>query len=173
MISFILLLFSTLTMVAPEHQKESIMEEFLPTWDRACNYTLEVIKSMPEEHFDFKPTEDVMSFKEQIVHITGNLYSLSGRYITEEKVPKQNKLVDSYTKKDLIIEIEEAFNLVRSNAQKMNDANSLKKIKFFSGEMLSKKDVFGVMRDHMTHHRSQMITYLRINNIKPPQYVGW
>jgi uncharacterized damage-inducible protein DinB len=30
-----------------------------------------------------------------------------------------------------------------------------------------------LMHDHHTHHRGQIIVYLRLNGLKPPKYVGW
>ncbi|MEM6517680.1 MAG: DinB family protein, partial [Bacteroidota bacterium] len=36
--------------------------------------------------------------------------------------------------------------------------------------------VFKIMNftiDHVTHHRGQATIYLRMNGIKPPDYIGW
>ncbi|NJL74904.1 MAG: hypothetical protein HC892_07620 [Saprospiraceae bacterium] len=30
-----------------------------------------------------------------------------------------------------------------------------------------------LMNDHLTHHRAQMIVYLRLKDVQPPKYVGW
>ncbi len=57
------------------NQNPSFSQEFLPFWSRDCNYTLEVTKLIPENKLDFKATEDVMTFSEQILHIISNLAS--------------------------------------------------------------------------------------------------
>jgi len=30
-----------------------------------------------------------------------------------------------------------------------------------------------LLNDHQTHHRGQLVVYLRLNGIKPPAYIGW
>jgi hypothetical protein len=59
-------------------------KEYHAVWQRAVGYTLEVAEAMPEEKYDFKPAEESMTFREQMVHIAQNLSFLSSR-ITGEK----------------------------------------------------------------------------------------
>ncbi len=51
---------------------ENFLKEFEKKWENAKNYTLELVESMPEEHLEFKPTPEIMSFKEQCAHIVKN-----------------------------------------------------------------------------------------------------
>ncbi|OYY03206.1 MAG: DinB family protein, partial [Sphingobacteriia bacterium 35-40-5] len=30
-----------------------------------------------------------------------------------------------------------------------------------------------LIQDHQTHHRAQLIVYLRLNMLNPPNYTGW
>ncbi len=84
-----------------------------------------------------------------------------------------NSAKNEYSKEELTNKLNAAFEYIRSTAQNLGDEEAAEKVFFFTGAMLSKKEVLGVMRDHITHYHSQMITYLRLNNIKPPSYVGW
>ena len=45
-------------------------------------------------------------------------------------------------------------------------------VDFFAGPM-SKRQILTLLNDHYTHHRGQIIVYLRMNDIKPPRYRGW
>ncbi|RYY32777.1 MAG: hypothetical protein EOP46_18130 [Sphingobacteriaceae bacterium] len=45
-------------------------------------------------------------------------------------------------------------------------------VSFFAGPK-TKLQIINLISDHQTHHRAQMIVYLRLNSIKPPDYVGW
>jgi uncharacterized damage-inducible protein DinB len=45
-------------------------------------------------------------------------------------------------------------------------------IDFFAGPM-KKRRVFFLLTDHVTHHRGQLVVYLRLNDITPPRYRGW
>ncbi len=45
-------------------------------------------------------------------------------------------------------------------------------VSFFAGPM-NKLQIINLLNDHQTHHRAQMLVYLRLNGIKPPDYIGW
>ena len=45
-------------------------------------------------------------------------------------------------------------------------------VQFFAGPM-SKRQILVLMNDHLTHHRGQMIVYVRLKGVKPPAYKGW
>lgn len=38
---------------------------------------------------------------------------------------------------------------------------------------MSKLQFINLLNDHQTHHRGQMMVYLRLNGIQPPEYMGW
>ncbi len=38
---------------------------------------------------------------------------------------------------------------------------------------MNKLQINNPMQDHQTHHRAQLLNYLRLNGIKPPAYIGW
>ncbi len=143
----------------------------LKTWEGAISYTLEVAKAMPKELYSFKATGEEMTFAEQLQHITSNLYGLGSRFI-EEKGSVGSVTISS--EKEIVIEeLEKSFNYVRQMISDRTESDWLKEVTFFTGELLTKEQVLGVMRDHMTHHRAQLVVYLRLNNITPPRYRGW
>ena len=61
----------------------------------AKSYTLAIADKLAEEKYDFKPVNEEMSYKEQLVHIGENIYWLSSTYIKEEPNPLNGKKVNS------------------------------------------------------------------------------
>ena len=53
------------------------------------------------------------------------------------------------------------------------DAESIPKEFAFAGKKLNKIQFLNLIQDHQAHHRAQLIVYLRLNQLKPPAYVGW
>ena len=51
-------------------------------------------------------------------------------------------------------------------------ANLSDTVKFFAGPM-SKLQIINLLSDHQTHHRGQLLVYLRLFGLTPPKYVGW
>lgn len=52
-------------------------------------------------------------------------------------------------------------------------ATSLTKEFDWSGRKLNKIQFLNLIQDHQTHHRAQLLVYLRLNNLTPPRYSGW
>jgi uncharacterized damage-inducible protein DinB len=55
---------------------------------------------------------------------------------------------------------------------KMNTGQMDEKVKFFAGP-ITRRQILILMHDHQTHHLGQLIVYLRLKGIKPPDYIGW
>ncbi len=126
---------------------------------------------MPEEKYHFKPTERQMSFQEQLLHIRENMIWLSETYFATKKHKKAQKITPT-SKKDIIKELDSAFNNVSKIIKLVNLEDLKTEVAFFAGPK-SKLQILNLLQDHVTHHRGQLIVYLNLNTIKPPKYSGW
>ena len=147
--------------------------DFLPVWNRAVEYTFAVAEAMPEEHYHDKPTPEVFSFGEQLIHIAGNLLWLNNTYIKGEPLDAIDTKAEGKTKEEIVHHLKEAVDQVTQTMYKLAENEENDSVRFFNDMTFNKKRIFLLMRDHMTHHRAQMILYLRMNGIEPPKYVGW
>lgn len=166
---FILFAFFYLTTIMAQQITPKLA--FLEKWENSKNYLLKIAEAMPESTYDYKPTEREMSFKEQLLHIKGNMEWLSTSYFTETEY-KKNKNDSSKSKAETITELETAFDYVIQIIKKTPDENLKETVEFFAGPK-SKLQILNLLQDHVTHHRGQLIVYLNLNEIKPPQYTGW
>lgn len=151
-------------------QDESIAA-FLEKWQNSKIYLLEIAKAMPEEKYNYKPTEREMSFSEQLLHIKGNMDWLSTSYFTNEKFDKK-KEENLYSKEEIILMLEKSFEATYELIKNTKPKNLKDKVAFFAGPK-TKLQVLNLLQDHVTHHRGQLIVYLNLNEITPPKYVGW
>lgn len=140
----------------------------------AKEYTLKLAEIMPESNYDFKPVADEMSFKEQIVHIGKNLYWLSSTFISETPDLNKNQSViaKDLTKDQVIDFVAGAYEFAGQAIMNLR-SESLSKEFAFSGKKLNKFQFLNLIQDHQTHHRAQLIVYLRLNMLNPPNYTGW
>jgi len=51
------------------------------------------------------------------------------------------------------------------------DPNRLEERQDYFGADRTKMQILILLADHVTHHRGQMLVYLRLNGLKPPRYV--
>lgn len=151
--------------------QNATMDAFLEKWNNSKSYLLEVAKAMPEDLYDYKPTEREMSFGEQLIHIKGNMEWLSTAYFTEKEYVK-NKEEKYVSKAATIALLETSFDAVYEIIKKSDPKLLDTPVKFFAGPK-TKLQILNLLQDHVTHHRGQLLVYLNLNDIEPPKYVGW
>jgi len=143
------------------------------------DYTLSIGELMPKEKYDFRPTEEVRSFAEQLKHI-GIILDNQGKNVTKFKQfdtkesIAENKAYEkkSLSKKEILTNLSASFDNIISSISSMDDETLNKKYSFpFAPKnMQSMRTITMFIRDHITHHRAQAIVYLRLNNIEPTFY---
>lgn len=158
-------------------QQDPWLADLSSKWTNAQKYSLETANQMPEANYSFKPTSEEMSFGEQLVHTASNMVWLSSSYLTTEKPPVLlidfKKLEASKMSKSQILDVlTQSFEYAGKAIQNAEPSKLGEEVKFFAGP-LSRRRILLLLHDHVTHHRGQMIVYLRLNNIKPARYVGW
>lgn len=147
------------------------IQDFKKKWKNAADYTIELAESMPEEFYDFKPTADQQTFKEQLLHMVTNMNWLSSAYLGGEKIDSDLKSTD-YSKEEIILILKNGYDLALQAVNNFKSESLEENVDFFAGEM-NKRQILTLMNDHSTHHRGQLIVYLRLKGIKPPRYRGW
>jgi uncharacterized damage-inducible protein DinB len=173
------LLFSLLIGVNTFAQNQSpFIKDALSKWKGMKSYTLAVAEAMPEDKFAYKPTPEEMTFGFQFVHMAGNMYFLSAKLIRGIAPPVDiNSLLAKVTegkmsKKEIMELISNAFDYAEATIAQMTDKTLEEELDYWGGHSTKRKIVF-LLNDHQTHHRGQLIVYLRLNGIKPPAYIGW
>lgn len=158
--------------ILPQLQSQTpLVQELTQKWQNAAEYTLEVAKAMPADKYDFRPTSEVMRFGEQLLHMTVNMNWLGNQYLGA--TPHSISEFEDITKKETIIKIlEEGLENAREAMTNITAEELDETVEFFAGPM-TKRQIIHLMHDHFTHHRGQLVVYLRLNGITPPRYVGW
>jgi uncharacterized damage-inducible protein DinB len=152
-------------------QQITVKSAFLEKWENSKNYLIEMAEAMPEENYNFKPTEREMSFSEQLLHIKQNMDWLSTSYFTKKDYKKEENSIQK-SKSEIISELKKSFDTVLEIVKNTPEENLQETVEFFAGPK-SKLQILNLLQDHVTHHRGQLIVYLNLKNVKPPKYVGW
>lgn len=160
-------------------QPSDFHESFAATLKNAKAYTLEVAENMPAEDYTFKPHDSVRTFGEQMAHIAMSSKLLNTMFIKGEQVDfnpaegaKMEKAVGA-SKEECIKLLSANFDEIIVTIEGMND-DDLQETFIFGfapgKPELTKEQGFLFIRDHITHHRGQAITTLRIKGHKAPSY---
>lgn len=156
----------------PMQSQDLTIPTFLEKWENSRDYLLAVAEAMPEEKFDFRPTDRQMEFREQLLHIKSNMDWLAANYFGAEKASGNSNGRDTLSKAETLEILKIAFDRVSRVLQHTASSALSEEVDFFTGTK-TKLQILNLLQDHVSHHRGQLIVYLNLNNIKPPKYVGW
>ncbi len=155
-----------LSAMAADAPKPAHADMFMSHWKTAGDYTLAIAEQMPAESYGFKPVPEEMSFAEQLIHIAevnAELLSmLTGDKFAEAKPATLDK--DSVLKY-----VRASFDWTNAEIGKLTDEEIQKSYKM-EGSSMSGHEVLMLAWNHTTHHRGQLIVYLRLKGIKPTDY---
>lgn len=158
---------------AQNSENDTFRQEFLELWDRSEAYSLAVLDAAGDSLLSYKPQEDMQSFAELFVHMSQTIRSLSFSYLDEERVFSVPRSVIGLNNQDIEEITIRAFAHIRAIINELPDQELDQNITFFSGDEFSKRHVLRVLHTHNAHHRAQCATYLRMNDIVPPRFIGW
>jgi uncharacterized damage-inducible protein DinB len=172
---FIFLFFIAIFFIAPfrssaQTNSDSLLAQLNRKWANAKVYALKMAGLMPEEYYDFKPVPEEMSFRQQLLHIADNIRWLTSAYLFVPKTTVNDSLAKN--KASVIKILSDAYDLGTAAHQNLSDKQLDEIVPFFAGPM-TRRQILILMHDHQTHHLGQLIVYLRLKGIKPPDYVGW
>jgi uncharacterized damage-inducible protein DinB len=143
-------------------------------WTRARDYTKEYLDAMPEDGVGLKPTPDIRSFAEQMLHLaSGNFgFAATAAGITNPYDPRQGKNLEKMdefkTKAALTKIVIESYDFVINAIKGMDVKKMDENVKFFRFDM-TRAVALNKGFEHQTHHRGQTTIYLRLKGVKPPQ----
>ncbi|CAN5640312.1 hypothetical protein BH10BAC3_BH10BAC3_10550 [soil metagenome] len=168
---FILFLFALNTATA-QNIDTLFLNASISKLQNSKEYTLKVAKLMPEEKYGFKPVPDEMSFGEQLLHISANLNWLTSSYITNIKGPVTKAATQVQKKEEVIQVLSKTYDFAISALKSFEASHLADTVSFFACPK-TKLQIINLISDHQTHHRAQLLVYLRLNGIEPPEYIGW
>jgi hypothetical protein len=123
-------------------QEEIFIAQYLERLENSREHLLLVAETMPEDKYGFKATPESMTFAENLMHIGWAMDWHS------------ESLMGGRDARD--------WNTDTSQLDDELDYFGLKR---------TKRQVLLLLADHITHHRGQMLVYMRLNGLKPPRYV--
>ena len=155
-------------------QQDRFIEDFLERLENSRNYLILVAESMPEEHYGFKATPESLSFEENLMHIgfamDWHCQSLLGGRESRDWTTDTIYKPGNKSKEEMIATINKTF-AETIGFMKQFDPGQLEMELDYFGLKRSKRQIFLLLADHITHHRGQMLVSMRLKGLVPPRYV--
>ena len=155
-------------------QESDFIKEYLERLENSRKYLILVAETMPEDKYGFKATPESLSFEENLMHIAWAMdwhsQSLMGGREARDWNTDTELKVDNKSKEEMIATINRTFDITIEFIQNFDIAKLEERLDYFGSDR-TKRQVLMLLADHITHHRAQMLVYMRLNAIKPPRYV--
>ncbi len=147
-------------------QQDSFTKDYLDRLENSRKYLILVAETMPEDKYDFRASPESLTFAENLMHIGYAIdwhsqSLLGGRESRDWKTDTIFKVANK-SKKEMIATID----LI-----KQFDTTQFDDELDYFGLNRTKRQIFLLLADHVTHHRAQMLVYMRLNGLVPPRYV--
>jgi uncharacterized damage-inducible protein DinB len=167
--SFLVLMFVSTSAFSQFTQSEMLTE-----WQRAKTYTKAYLDAMPEDGYGFKPTPEIRSFAQQMLHLADANYLFS--FIASGKQNPIGETLQTHnvaektfstTKESVSKTVMDSYDWMINILQGMTPAQMQEIIKFHNQD-ITRSGIFGKAFEHQTHHRGQTTVYLRLKGVTPP-----
>ena len=151
---------------------DDIKSQLAIDWQRAKDYTVEYLNTMPADKYSSKAVDSLRSFANQMLHLaTANVFLMANAtngkplpwasFGLEKRPTAQSKDSVMYY---VTTSYDYCMNAVKnSDTQKWGEKTSIFGFETTRFAMMQKTF------EHQTHHRGQTTIYIRLQNIKPPQ----
>jgi len=133
---------------------------------------ISIVAAMPEDKYDFRPTKEVRSFREMVVHLVSDNYTHLG-YVAGKSKEDSDKLAEKYknikTRAELLGALRDSYDYGDKILAGLNDQNAMDKVTAMRGEHTNRVGaVLEAFEDQMDHY-GNLVVYLRLNGIVPPE----
>jgi uncharacterized damage-inducible protein DinB len=151
---------------------DDIKAQLVKEWQRAKDYTIEYLNTMPANKYSFKAQDSIRSFAQQMLHLATANY-----FLTSQATGAQMPATISFTlesrasaasKDSVMYFITNSYDFA-ANAVKNSDASKWGESRKIFGFETTQFGLLLKAFEHQTHHRGQTTIYIRLQGIKPPQ----
>jgi uncharacterized damage-inducible protein DinB len=145
--------------------------DIVKEWERARAYTKEYLDAMSETGYALKPTPEMRSFAEQMLHLSDGNYAFASAVSGVKSPYGQGELekTSDKSKANVTKLVLGSYDFVIENAKKLTSAQLGETAKLFGSFEMTKQLALAKVFEHQTHHRGQTTVYLRLAGVKPPQ----
>jgi len=155
-------------------QQDAFIKDYIERLENSRNYLILVAEEMPEDAYKYRASPESMSFAENLLHI-GYAMDWHSQSLLGERKPRDWATdtifkVSDKSKKEMIATVDKTFDETIL-LLKQFDTTQLDVTLDYFGLHRTKRQIFLLLADHITHHRGQMLVYMRLNGLVPPRYV--
>jgi len=166
-------LFLNLKTHAQSLNSGDIKAQLTADWQRAKEYTMEYLNTMPPGKYGAKATDSTRSFAQQMLHLAVANVFLMSTATGDKPLPWVSFGLENSTtaqNKDSVVYYAMAsYDFCKNAVQNSDPEKWGEKVNVFGRFETTRFAMMQKTFEHQTHHRGQTTIYIRLQEIKPPQ----
>jgi uncharacterized damage-inducible protein DinB len=149
----------------PSFSATSFLTPVKATWDSTRNLVTGIVEVMPEDKYDFRPTPNVRTFRDNVIHLVAENYLFFGRVAGENLGnPAQNLK----SRDELIKALRESYDYGAKVWAGLTEEKALEMIEVRGQKVQRWSAILGAIQDNMNHY-GNLVVYARLNGLVPPR----
>jgi uncharacterized damage-inducible protein DinB len=165
LLSIFLVCAATTVLAQEKNPVTSVVKEMLP---RQQKNLVAAVEEMPADKFEYKPTEQQMTFGHLVLHVIESNNYLCSKIgdVPEAKPPVPLKESDGKDK--LLAALKASFDFCTSALGKVDDSKLGDEVELFGGRKGPRAFALIALTNDWADHHSGAAMYLRLNRLLPP-----
>ena len=146
------------------------VDNLVKDWERARAYTLEFLEAMPADQYKLKPTPEMRTFAQQMLHLTDANYGFVSAATGVESPVNMgaSEKSEDQSKESVIKQVSAGYDFVINSIKTLTPSQLDEMTQLFGQFEMSKGAAIAKCFEHQTHHRGQTTVYLRLAGTTPP-----
>ena len=142
----------------------------LGQWNEIGRKLIALAENFPEDKYDFKPTPEMRSFAEQLLHVAGSMEYFTAPVQGKQPGTENPPRATYKTKTDVVAfvkkEVEDGANAIKAKGDKgMADLIADPESK----QQMHVSDLAYGLIEHSGEHYGQLVVYYRLSGLVPPE----
>ena len=143
--------------------------DLVKAWNDAGRKLVVMAEDFPEEKYDYRPTPEVRTFAEQLLHVAGSTYFFAS-LIKGERPGEEDLSREKYkSKADIVAALKKAVADGEAFIRETGDAGMARPVKLpWEEEAVTERALWILVIEHAGEHYGNLVVYYRLNGVVPP-----
>lgn len=136
-------------------------------WENTRNLVVGIAEIIPEDKYDFRPTPEVRSFREQLQHLIAENYMFMG-FVAGDPPQDASRFNNLKTRAEILQGLKESYEYGAKVLAGLNEQKAMETITFRNNQTARWVPVLSNIVDNMDHY-GNLVVYVRLNGLVPPR----
>jgi uncharacterized damage-inducible protein DinB len=146
---------------------DNIVGPLRTQWGLTKDMVVGLAESIPESKYDYKPTPEVRTFREQLTHLVSeNMNYMS--MVAGDPAPDRAKLEAMQSRDEILKALRDSYAYGERTLAGLTDEKAVEKITMRGQSVVRWYPVLYNIQDNMDHY-GNLVVYVRLNGMVPPK----